>query len=105
MEPRKLFAIALAVSLANGTLSPWLPWIAFFLPFFLPEIIPLTRETVFYGASFLLGMGTLIAGGVAAAIYEGLRGQTEPSERSMQIWIGGCVLLSTPAILRIVGLW
>jgi len=104
MEPRSLFAIALAISLANGTLSPWLPWIAFFVPFFLPEIVPLTRETVFYSASFMLGMGTLLAGGVAAAIYEGLTRQTEPTERAMQIWIAGCLFVSTPAVLRLLGL-
>jgi hypothetical protein len=104
MEPRSLFAIALAISLANGTLSPWLPWVAFFVPFFLPEIVPLTRETVFYSASFMLGMGTLLAGGVAAAIYEGLTRQTSVSERAMQIWIAGCLFVSTPAVLRLLGL-
>ncbi|MCA3260905.1 MAG: hypothetical protein ING44_03100 [Telmatospirillum sp.] len=104
MEPRSLFAIALAISLANGTLSPWLPWIAFFVPFFLPEIVPLTRETVFYSASFMLGMGTLLAGGVAAAIYEGLTRQTAVTERAMQVWIAGCLFVSTPAVLRLLGL-
>jgi|GEM_PF-892952 len=104
MDPRSLFAIALAVSLANGTLSPWLPWIAFFVPFYLPEVVPLTREVVFYSASFLLGMGTLLTGGVAAAIYEGLTRQAAPSERAMQIWIAGCLFVSTPAVLRLLGL-
>jgi hypothetical protein len=104
MEPRSMFAMALAVSLANGTLSPWLPWVAFFVPFFLPEIVPLTREVVFYTASFSLGMATLLAGGVGAAIYEGMTRQTTVTERAMQIWIAGCLFVSTPTVLRLLGL-
>jgi hypothetical protein len=105
MDVRHYFAIALGISLFNGLMSPWLPWVMIFLPFFMPDIIPLTREWLFYGGSFILAMGTLLAGGIFCAIWESFTEQREPSERSMVVWILGVLLFTTPSLLRLTGNW
>jgi hypothetical protein len=53
-------------------------------------MVPLTNETVFYGASLLVSTATLLLSAVPAAIAERLG---LPLEKAMWIWLGGAGLL------------
>jgi hypothetical protein len=54
---------------------------------------------VFYFASLMLSTGTVILGGIPAALYERFIGARDDStETSLWIWLGATGLLSVPAI-------
>jgi hypothetical protein len=59
-------------------------------PVWMPEMVPLTNETVFYGASLLVSTATLLLSAVPAAIAERL-GLT--LEHAMWVWVAGAALL------------
>ena len=50
-------------------------------------------------ASLMASTGTIIIGGIPAAIYERVRGITEDSsDASLWIWLAGTALLTLPAV-------
>jgi hypothetical protein len=54
---------------------------------------------IFYFASLMLSTGTVILGGVPAALYERFMGAKEDSsETSLWIWLAGTAFLTVPAI-------
>ena len=90
MTPQTLFVATVALCLVNGLVSPMLAVVAHLHPVWLPEMLPTTPETVFYGASLMVSTATLLLAALPAAIAEraglGL-------ERAMWVWLGGAGLL------------
>lgn len=97
-----MFPAILAISLLNGLTSPLLPVIVALAPVWMPEFIPMMPEFVFHGASLLVAFGTMLLGGVPAALWERITGQTESDTPSMAIWLGAVGLLSLPGLSRLV---
>ncbi|WP_368414295.1 hypothetical protein [Falsiroseomonas sp.] len=90
MTPQNLFVATMGLCLVNGLISPMLGVVWMLHPVWMPEMVPLTNETVFYGASLLVSTATLLLSAVPAAMAErfGL-----PLEKAMWIWLGGAGLL------------
>jgi hypothetical protein len=95
MTPQNLFVATVGLCLINGLISPMLGLVWMLHPVWMPEMVPLTNETVFYGASLIVSTATLLLAGVPAAIAEraGL-----PLEKAMWIWLGCAGLLVLPAL-------
>lgn len=102
MTPRGLFIATLAVSLLNGLASPLLALLFLLAPIWMPGFAPATDEIRFYGASLALSFGTLLAAGVPAALFERLTRRKSSDVVSMLIWFAAAILLSLPALLRMV---
>lgn len=66
------FTLTVGLCLIHGLLSPALLYVAFFHPVWLPEMLPVTPEIVFYGASLIVSTGTLLLSAVPASIAERL---------------------------------
>jgi hypothetical protein len=90
MTPQNLFVATVGLCLVNGLISPILGLVWVLHPVWMPEMVPLTNETVFYGASLLVSTATLLLSAVPAAIAERLG---LPIEKAMWIWLGGAGLL------------
>jgi hypothetical protein len=90
MTPRGLFVATVAVSLVNGLVSPLLVLVWQLHPVWLPELLPPTREIVFYGASMIVSTATLLVSAVPAAIAERLG--LSPVGAGL-VWLGGAALL------------
>jgi hypothetical protein len=102
MTPRGIFIATLAVSLINGLASPLLPLLFILAPIWMPEFVPATDEARFYGASLALSVGTLLAGGVPAAVFEMATRRQSSDNASMLIWLAATVVLSLPALRSIL---
>ena len=68
MTPQNLFVATMGLCLVNGLISPMLGLVWMLHPVWMPEMVPLTNETVFYGASLLVSTATLLLSAVPAAI-------------------------------------
>lgn len=90
MTPQSLFVAAVATSLLNGMISPTLPVVWHLYPVWLPELLPPTREVVYYGASLIVSTATLLLSAVPAAISERLG---LGLEKAMMVWFGSALLL------------
>lgn len=90
MTPQNLFVATVAVCLLNGLVSPMLPVVWHLHPVWMPEMLPATREIVFYGASLIVSTATLLTAAVPAAIAERLGLSLTGA---MWVWLGGAVLL------------
>jgi hypothetical protein len=90
MSPQNIFVATVGLCLVNGLISPMLGVVWMLHPVWMPEMLPLTNETVFYGASLLVSTATLLLSAVPAAVAEraGL-----PLEKAMWVWLGGAGLL------------
>jgi hypothetical protein len=97
-----IFVAVVAVSLFNGLLSPTMQAVALFWRVWMPELVPVTPETIFYGASMIVATSTLVFAGVPAALYERLAATAESDRVSMSIWFGAALLLSVPAMLALL---
>jgi hypothetical protein len=90
VTPQNLFVATVAVCLLNGLVSPMLPLVWHLHPVWMPEMLPATREIVFYGASLIVSTATLLTAAIPAAIAERLGLSLE---RAMWVWLGGALLL------------
>jgi hypothetical protein len=90
MGAQGFFVATVAVCLINGLISPMLPVAWWLHPVWLPEMLPPTREIIFYGASLLVSTGTLLIAAVPAAISERL-GLDQAA--ACAVWLAGAVLL------------
>jgi len=95
MSPQTLFVVTLGLCLANGLVSPMLGVVWVLHPVWMPELVPLTNETVFYGASLIVSTATLLLSAVPAAIAERLG---MPLAGAMGVWA------SMAGLLLLVGL-
>lgn len=92
MSPQTLFTATVAISLANGLLSPMLGVVYQLHPVWLPELFPPSREVVFYGASLIVATATLLLAAVPAAIAERAFGAKLTT--AMAIWAGTATALT-----------
>jgi hypothetical protein len=86
MAPQNVFVMVVGLCLVNGLVSPMLGIVWTLHPVWMPEMVPLTNETVFYGASLLVSTATLLLSALPAAMAEraGL-----PLDKAMWIWLAG----------------
>lgn len=105
MSPNTTFVAVLALALANGLISPLLPIVYVMMPAWAPHVflgmqdMVILPEILFYMSSLIVATGTLLFGGVPAALYERLGGEPE-SPTAMYIWLAGVLLLTLPAASR-----
>ena len=85
MTPQGLFVTIMAVCLINGFISPMLLVVWHLNPVWMPEMMPSTRETIFYGASLIVSTGTLLLSAAPAGIAERLGLSLL---NSMWLWLG-----------------
>lgn len=90
MTPQSLFVTTVAICLINGFISPMLPVVWHLHPVWMPEMMPATRETIFYGASLIVSTGTLLLSAVPGAVGERL-GLSLP--HAMWLWLASALLL------------
>lgn len=90
MTPQGLFVTVVAICLINGFISPMLPVVWHLHPVWMPEMMPATRETIFYGASLIVSTGTLLLSAVPGAIAERLGVSLVGA---MWVWAGAAALL------------
>lgn len=83
MTPQNIFVVTLGICLVNGLVSPMVGVMWLLHPVWMPEMLPMTNETVFYGASLMVSTATLLLSAVPAAIAERLG---MPLERAMWLW-------------------
>lgn len=108
MDRSTLFTLVVATALFNGLASPAVGLIYSTTPAWLPHLFigigefALLPEFAFYVSSLLLATATLLIGGVPAALLERFFGAEESTPASLVVWLGGCLLLTIPAVLRVV---
>lgn len=92
MSPQNLFVMTVALCLVNGLVSPMLAVVAHLHPVWMPEMLPTTAESVFYGASLMVSTGTLLLSALPAAITERAGASLTTA---MWVWLGcaGAMLL------------
>ncbi len=91
MNPRNLFVATVAVSLLIGLSSPMVLVVWGFYPVWMPEVLPPTRETIFYGASLIVSTGALLFSAIPAAVAERVFGASETTTGF--VWLGGVTAL------------
>ncbi|MGL4324006.1 MAG: hypothetical protein ACRCTD_08175 [Beijerinckiaceae bacterium] len=68
---------------------------------FWPTFLPTSPLLLFYFSSLILAVGTVLIGGIGAAVYERAKGLEHSTPRSMQLWLLGTFALTIPAIGRL----
>ena len=107
MSPQTTFVAVMALSLINGLISPLLPVVYVMMPTWAPHVfigmadIKILAEILFYMSSLIVATGTLLFGGVPAALYENLLGGEREGRTAMHIWLAGVILLTLPAATRL----
>ena len=106
MTSNGIFVATVALSLVNGLISPLLPIVYVLMPAWAPHVflgmrdIVILPEILFYMSSLIVATGTLLIGGVPAALYERLLGGEPESPAAMYVWLAGVLLLTLPAASR-----
>ncbi len=103
-ERHQILAIILAIGALNGIFSPYLVLVLHLTPIWLPAWAPTEPSTVFYLASLITATTTVLVGGVPAAIVERLSPAAAEGTGSRIVWLIGCLVLSIPALLRLIGM-
>lgn len=94
-----LVAIATCSLVAGMHFSPWFDPIFFLLrPFLVPLSFGVPVITL-YLTSLFIAIFAAGLGGIPAAIFERLRGQTASSPASLVIWLVGTALIAAPAVM------
>ena len=103
-ERHQILAMIIAVAVLNGIFSPYLVLVLQFAPVWLPTWASHEPSVVFYLASLITATTTLLVGGVPAAILERAAPIFADTIGSRLLWLVGCLALSIPALLRLVGM-
>lgn len=88
---QSLFVGVVAACLVNGLVSPVLGLVLRLYPVWMPEVVPVTPETVFYGASLMVSTATLLLSAVPAAAAERLGGLSPRA--AVGVWLAGALAL------------
>lgn len=103
MERSQLFFLVMTVAIVNGIFSPATGIVFILWPVWYPTLIlPLSQPFVLFLSSLMVATATLLASGVPAAVWERVTGARDSTAASTGIWLGGAVLLSIPALQRVV---
>ena len=103
-ERHQILAMILGVAVLNGIFSPYLVLVLQLAPVWLPTWAPEEPGTVFYLASLITATTTLLVGGVPAAILERAAPVFADTIGSRLLWLVGCLVLSIPALFRLVAM-
>jgi hypothetical protein len=103
-ERHQILAAILAVAVVNGIFSPYLVLVLQFAPVWVPLWAPNDPSVVFYIASLITATTTLLVGGVPAAILERASPVFADTIGSRLLWLVGCLVLTIPALLRLLGM-
>jgi hypothetical protein len=101
LDRQTLLLMIIGLCIVNGIFSPYLNIAIPVSAALMPELFPRTAEWVLFWGSILLSSATLLFSGVPAALYERLIERDPENDISMWIWLGGAVLLSAPAVMRL----
>lgn len=102
LDRQTLLLLIIGVCIVNGIFSPYLRIAIPVSAALLPELFPRTVEWVLFWGSILLSSATLLFSGVPAALYERLVQREEKSDAFMWIWLAGAVVLTLPAVIRVL---
>jgi hypothetical protein len=100
LTSQHLFAGVLLLSLLNGIFSPFLFFVVYLSPVWMPDFALQSPSAVFYLSSLLLSTLTLLASGVPAALYERVTRASESTVASLSIWLVCAGMLSFPGLVR-----
>lgn len=103
MDRQGVFVLVVAVSVANGIMSPLIAIVFALSPIWMPELLPHTPGVLAYLSSIILATATLLVSGVPAALFERLAGSDPDDNMPMYIWLGGAITFSIPAFERLTG--
>jgi hypothetical protein len=100
-----LLLATLACALINGlTLSPLFDWADYMLAVMLRGYPYMTRAVInTYVTPLAVTAMTLAIAGIPAAVYERIRGLNSSTAVSLAIWLAAAVLISLPALMRLIG--
>lgn len=97
VEHRRIFVAIALVSLFNGLFSPMTAVVLSLLPFWMPEVMPVSVSLALMLSALISACGTLLISGIPAAVYERATGRADSTRGSMYVWLATAVLLSLPA--------
>jgi len=97
---RNLFYVGIAFfGMINGIFNPMILFTYALSTRLMSVPLFESPAAIFYFASLMLSTGTIILGGIPAAIYERYVGAKDDStETSLWIWLAGTSILTIPAI-------
>ncbi|MCC2112193.1 MAG: hypothetical protein KDJ16_09185 [Hyphomicrobiales bacterium] len=98
MSAQGFLVAILGFGLLNGIFSPYRLMAQFIIVVLAPGFFLDSPSVVLLLSSLLTATATIMFGGVPAAIYERLRGETESSMASLWIWIATTAIISLPAV-------
>ncbi len=98
MSAQSFLIAILGFGILNGIFSPYRLMAQFIVIVLAPGFFLDSPSIVLLLSSLLTATATIMIGGVPAAIYERLRGETESSVGSLWIWIVATALISLPAV-------
>jgi len=103
MERSQLLFLTVLACIVNGIFSPFVPAIFILWPVWYPALLlPISMPLILFLSSIMLATATLLASGVPAAIYERIAGSQDSDRVSVGIWLVGAILLSLPALRRVL---
>ena len=102
MDRQFLFFTIVGISVVNGLFSPFLAVAIPIATVLMPEIFPRSVGWVLFFSSLLVASATLLFAGVPAALAERVVARDRDSDGPTFVWLAGVVLLSLPAILRLL---
>ena len=102
LDRQTIFLLVMGVCIVNGMFSPYLTIAIPVSAALMPELFPRTVEWVLFWGSILLSSATLLFSGVPAALYERFVARNPESEASMWIWLAGAMVLTLPAVVRLL---
>jgi len=104
MQRDVLLVATVGASLLNGMhFSPLFDPVLFLLKPFVASLIA-SPLLLFYFTSILISLVTLMIGGIPAAIYERVRGESESTPISLGIWLVATLVASLPGLMGAFGL-
>lgn len=98
-------AATIGVAIVNGLdFSPVFDSVSYYLSSFARNSPLFDGEVFFYLTSVAISLMTLLVAGIPAALYERVRGLQQSTPGSLAIWLLATLLLTLPAILRVLAL-
>jgi hypothetical protein len=98
---RNFYYVGIAFfGMVNGLFNPALvPFAYLFVKVLAPALLFGSESLTLMLASLMASTGTIIVGGIPAALYERFVGAADDStEASLWIWLAGTALLTLPAV-------
>jgi hypothetical protein len=100
-----LIGLALAGLINGSHTSPWFDMLAGPVAAITSGFLFSSPLLIFYFTSLSISVFTVLIAGVPAAIDEQQRGVKESDTRSLTIWLVAAMLLSLPALAKMIGFW